>query len=129
MKWYVVLRVNHVEFPPKLQQRVSRLERSDATRWQFILLDVHLKENTYGYATTFSREDAAGKYFGLSKGKDGPGSSVYLIFAEALTRKGAVKKALGNLVGGYGRGELLEQFHRGLDTQLGESTEVASGNS
>lgn len=127
MKWYVVLEVVYRKYPPKIQTRVTRLDRSKENTWDFRLTDVHLEDSAYGHVNVFSREDAGRKNYQLTRGIRWPGSSVFLIYVDALTKKGAVQKALGHLVGGYKNGELLEECHHGNDAAAVKKQEVEHG--
>lgn len=111
MQWYVVLRVTHLKYPPRSLKAISRFERMNENTWSYFAKDLDFKENTNGFVQVFRREDAARKYYENVKGIDGEGSSVYLIYAHALMRKGAAKKALGCILfGAYRKGEILESY-------------------
>lgn len=114
MQWYVLLR--RVPLSDQLRQlkKLSRFKRMNENTWSFMAQDVDYQANSDGFVQTFRREDVARRYYKNTKGIDGQNSSVYLIYAEAFTRKGAAKKALGCILSDwYQQGEIIDLYQHG----------------
>jgi hypothetical protein len=129
MQWYVVLRTSYFKYPPRHLKEISRFRKMDENTWSYLAKDLDYKENAHGFVEVFKREDAARRCYENVKGMDGKGSSVYLIFAKSLTKKGAAQRALGCILfGGYKKGEILDAYHHEQEKENSLELEVKNGN-
>ncbi len=112
MRWYAVLRAIYSQYPLRVAKEISKFKRMDENTWSYIAKDIDDKESTFGYIHVFRREDTARRFYDHAKGRDGEGSSLFLVFADSFPKRGAAQRALGGILGvGYKRGELLESYH------------------